>query len=325
MTLIWIFAGLAALLFGARLIGRRNARRAEADAPAIGSMTRVSGGAIHWTSDGPTDADAPVQTVVCIHGLSGNLRNFTYALTPLLRDRFRVIAIDRPGCGYSRRGGFADASFEAQARMIAAFLDAEGVERPILAGHSLGGALALQLALDYPDKVGGIALLAPLTRPAAPPMFALIDIPFGGARAALGATVAGALGPLQANSVLGRVFAPEPVPASFRIEGGADLALRADNFVASAEDLTASRPSLRDLAARTPDLKTLGGVLFGTADEVLEEPLHGAAFAKTAPHLSYEKIPGAGHMLPITQAQASAAFIRRIADRVRADAAPASP
>lgn len=309
--------GVAAALGAARLIGDRNARRAEAAAPPLGKITPVEGGAIHWTDAGPREG----QAVVCIHGLSGNLRNFTYAMTPHLTDRFRVIALDRPGCGYSRRRGFEDASFAAQARMITAFLAAEGIERPILAGHSLGGGLSLQIALDAPEQVGALALIAPLTRPAAPPMFKLIDLPYGWARAALGATVAGALGPLQATSILASAFAPERVPTDFRERGGADLALRAGNFVASAEDITASRPSLEALGRRMSELKTPGAVLFGDQDQVLEEPLHGAAFAIGAPSLRYEVIEGAGHMLPVTRPEACADLVRRLADELAAGAA----
>jgi pimeloyl-ACP methyl ester carboxylesterase len=109
---------------------------AEASNPRKGKLTKVTGGSIHWMDEGTGPA------VVMIHGLGGNLQNFTYALTPELTDTFRVIAIDRPGCGWSTREGAAQATLPEQARMIAEFIATEKLGKPLVVGHSLGGAIA---------------------------------------------------------------------------------------------------------------------------------------------------------------------------------------
>jgi pimeloyl-ACP methyl ester carboxylesterase len=58
----------------------------------------------------------------------------------------------------------------AQARTIAAFMDALKLERPVLVGHSLGGAIALAVGLNHPEHVSRLALIAPLSHElSAPP------------------------------------------------------------------------------------------------------------------------------------------------------------
>ena len=74
-------------------------RKLAADAgkavPQAGTIMPVTGGAIHFTDAGPRDG----QPLVLIHGLAGNMHNFTYALVEQLSLDFRVITIDRTGSG----------------------------------------------------------------------------------------------------------------------------------------------------------------------------------------------------------------------------------
>jgi pimeloyl-ACP methyl ester carboxylesterase len=106
--------------------------------------------------------------VVLIHGLGGQMRNFTHSLVGRLCGDFRVVAFDRPGSGYSTRSADAPAGVRAQAATLAKAIRALKLERPVIVGHSLGGAFALAIALDYPDCVGAVALISPATHPAPP-------------------------------------------------------------------------------------------------------------------------------------------------------------
>ncbi len=95
--------------------------------------------------------------LLLLHGLGGAAWNFD-ALAPLLRGR-RLLIPDLPGHGGSgplpapSLAGFADA--------LADVLDAEGVERTDVFGHSLGGVVALRLALRWPERVRRLILAAP--------------------------------------------------------------------------------------------------------------------------------------------------------------------
>jgi pyruvate dehydrogenase E2 component (dihydrolipoamide acetyltransferase) len=100
------------------------------------------------------------QTVVLLHGFGGDLGNWLFNQEPLAGEERTVIALDLPGHGESSKDvGAADLDFLATS--VAAFLDALGIERAHLVGHSLGGAVATQVALSRPGLVASLALIAP--------------------------------------------------------------------------------------------------------------------------------------------------------------------
>ena len=88
--------------------------------------------------------------LVLIHGASGNVRDFTFALVGLLTARYRVIAFDRPGLGWSDDLGRDGLSPLVQADLLRAAAAQLGVRRPIVLGHSYGGAVAMAWALRDP-------------------------------------------------------------------------------------------------------------------------------------------------------------------------------
>ncbi len=98
--------------------------------------------------------------VLAIHGLGGTKGSFLPTLAAL-SDRFRVVAVDLPGFGDSDKpiGASYDPRFFAAA--MVGLLDALELDRVDLIGNSLGGRVALEVALRTPERVGRLALLAP--------------------------------------------------------------------------------------------------------------------------------------------------------------------
>ncbi len=98
--------------------------------------------------------------VLAIHGLGGTKGSFLPTVAAL-SDRYRVVAVDLPGFGDSDKpiGASYDPHFFADA--MVALLDALGLDRVDLIGNSLGGRVALELALRAPERVGRLALLTP--------------------------------------------------------------------------------------------------------------------------------------------------------------------
>ena len=98
--------------------------------------------------------------VLAVHGLGGTKGSFLPTVAALA-DRFRVIAVDLPGFGDSDKpiGASYDARFFAAAGID--LLDALELDRVHLIGNSLGGRIALEIALRHPGRVGRLALLAP--------------------------------------------------------------------------------------------------------------------------------------------------------------------
>src|SRR5205823_13041817 len=117
-------------------------------------VVEVDGLRVRYSRQGAGD-----KTVVLLHGFGGDLDNWLFNVGPLAA-MADVVALDLPGHGESAVA-LPGTSVEALAGFVAAFLDAVGIERCHLAGHSLGAAVAAQLALDHPDRVAGLVLIAP--------------------------------------------------------------------------------------------------------------------------------------------------------------------
>ncbi|MEX0284167.1 MAG: alpha/beta fold hydrolase [Paracoccaceae bacterium] len=316
MTLVTLMAALvvilAVLLLAAHLWTRNKAAEAERLVPQAGQLVSVTGGTIHYRTFGPEDA----RPIVMIHGLSGVMQHCTYSLAPELEGEFRLIVIDRPGCGYSTRTEVHHGQLTEQARMIWEALDKLGVERPLLVGHSLGGAVSLAMALHRLKDTAGLALLCPATavQSDVPDMFKALEIRTNWVRRLMGQTIAVPAAVATRDKVLGAVSSPEPVPEGFMIRAGGQLGYRPSAFVTASEDLLGYEATMPALAARYDELDMPRGILFGEKDAVLDPATHGRAMEKFG--FLYEELPGLGHMFPLSKPVETAAFIRRIAAQV---------
>ena len=300
-------AAPAALFGAAHISTRKQAREAERLVPPAGQFHQTAHGRLHYVEMGPQKA----QTLVLIHGLSGQLQHFTYALAGRLAQDFHIIALDRPGCGYSTRNSDTLARLPTQAAMIQELLDAKGVKNPVLVGHSLGGAVSLAMALAAADRIRGLALLAPLTHPSAGGADAfkglIVHSPM--VRRLMAHTVAIPAAKRTAEAALTQIFAPETCPPDFLDRAGGILGLRPQSFIAASADATLLYPTIAEQADRyLRELRTPGAVLFGADDAVLNAEEQGRAMEAFGLKCRIE--PGFGHMLPITQPALCEDFIR---------------
>jgi pimeloyl-ACP methyl ester carboxylesterase len=305
--------GLGLLGGGLAAYSGATARKIEKAVPRDGALIEVNGQTVHYTDDG---SGPPI---VMIHGLAGQLRNFARPMVEDLARDYRVIRVDRPGSGYSPRSPGTSARLRVQAETIAEMIRILKLDRPLVVGHSLGGALALSLALNHPDVVGGLALIAPLTQvqdiKEVPEVFKGLVIRSPAMRKAVAWTIATPMGMATADKALKQVFAPEPVPADFGTEGGGLLAMRPNNFYASSADLVDLEGELEGMVERYPTLAVPVSILYAGADNLLNAQLHGERTAGEIPGAEIELVEG-GHMLPFTQPGLTAAFVRRAAARL---------
>jgi len=286
------------------------ARKVAALLPARGRFVDVAGARLHVHDAGQGPA------ILMIHGLGGQLAHYTYGVAGRLSGRYRVVAVDRPGNGWSTAAADADtdAGPSAQAAAIAALIERLALGRPLVVGHSLGGAVALALALEHPDKVAGLALLAPLshTPEGVPPVFAGLTIASPSLRRLVAWTMAILASVRRSRATLDQVFGPEAVPPDFATRGGGLLSLRPASFLAASTDLQAVAAQLPALEARYGALRLPLGIMFGKQDRILDWRANGQALAAKVPGTRLELVDG-GHMLPITQPEACAAFIDAMA------------
>ncbi|WP_308814851.1 alpha/beta hydrolase [Sphingomonas sp. GV3] len=314
LTMSALFGGLvAASGFGLAGYSEWIAREAERMVPPDGAFREVDGARLHYVALG----DAGKPAIVMIHGLAGQLRNFSYAMADALADGYRVILVDRPGSGYSVAHGAVQPNLAGQAAMIGQLIAFLGLEQPLVVGHSLGGAVALALAVAHPEHVGGLALIAPLTQDQeqVPAAFRALAAMPAGFRRLMAQTIGTPLSRLNAERTLAEVFAPEPAPSDFATRGGGALAQRPGNIAAAAADLSAASTDMPALVARYRTLAMPVSILFGRDDAILAPDLHGEVTAGQIPGATLQMVAG-GHMLPVTQPEVTAAFVATAAQRV---------
>lgn len=290
------------------------AHQVEKKLPPRGRFIDVDGAHIHYLDEGTGP------TLLLVHGLSAQMHVFTHSLLDRLRHDFRVVILDRPGSGYSTRPAKASATISAQAQTISRFCQELKLGRPLIVGHSLGGAIALALALNHPEQVAGLALLAPVThRPErVPPPFDGIAIASPFLRLLIAWTLATPLSIANAEWALEILFGPDAVPPDFALRGGGLLNLRPRSFIGASAELMATEDELGEMPARYKDLTGPIGVLYGSDDRILDPGAHCKALAAKVAGVDLELIEGGGHMIPITSADRSATFIGRIAQRAAA-------
>lgn len=309
--LIWIITGalsaiaiiVAALAFSAW----RTARRVEQAVPAIGRFIEVDGAPMHFVDRGKGPP------VVMIHGLGGTLRHYTGTIFEEIAKTNRVIAIDRPGCGYSGRPSGAGAATKTQAAIIQKLLDKLGIADPLIVGHSLGGSVALAHAVFHPGKARGYMLLAPLAgaQDDAPPMFKSLEVPWPPLQHLIAWTIGVPAAIKRGPGVTAEVFAPQRPPADFAIASGALLGLRPKSIVTNFKDFTASRQTVEEITGRYGEITAPVICLFGSEDTVLPAEFHLEAL-KPLPAAELQRLEGAGHMLMHVEAAASIAAIRKL-------------
>ena len=122
----------------------------------VDKTSTINGYKIHYIATGSTANP----TLFFVHGSPGSWNAYKeYLSDSLLLKKFRMIAIDRPGFGYS---DFGEAqNLRKQAEIIAAFIKTIENKKPvILVGHSLGGPMVAKLAADHPIWYKQVVILA---------------------------------------------------------------------------------------------------------------------------------------------------------------------
>lgn len=127
-------------------------------APPRGETVSADGFEIHYLSYGEGPA------VVLLHGSgpgASGYSNFKQNIGTIVEAGHRAVVMDMIGFGYSSKPTDRDYTTELFAATVKAALDEIGIDRCALLGNSLGGAICIRLALDHPDLVSSLIMMAP--------------------------------------------------------------------------------------------------------------------------------------------------------------------
>jgi len=286
---------MAALLVLA-LISRAGVLAVQRIYPAQGETIEVAGATLNVVDIGPRDAPGP--PLVLIHGASSNLEAMRKPLGDMLAAKHRVILIDRPGHGWSTRARQADSTPAIQGSMIEEALERLGVGPAILVVHSWAGALGARMALDYPHRVAGLVMLAPVAYPwpggvgwynevvAAPVIGPLLAY-----------TITLPLGFLLAEPGARSAFLPQTMPENYIGNTATPLLLRPREFLANARDLVTLKAAVREQAPRYAEIRAPTVIISGDADKIVSTGIHSLPFAAAVPGTKLIVLPGVGHMV----------------------------
>lgn len=311
----------AGLVAGGGLVVGRRAERREADARAAYPPQ----GAFVTLDDGRR-VNAVVRgsgpDLVLLHGAGGNVRDFTFSFVDRVAGDYRVIAFDRPGLGYTDRadaalGGVLDTRAESpaeQAAMLAAAARKLGAERPIVLGHSLGGAVALAWALNHGPAA--LVVLAGVSQPWQARLAPIREIPASPLGSLLGVPLVTALTrPEQYRWILREIFAPQPIPPGYMEALGLPLSLRRSSIRANSRQLTALK---RHVTRMSPGYGTIDvpvEVVHGDADRIVPIDVHAVPLARQIGPATLTRLPGIGHMPHHATGAEVAAAVDRAARR----------
>jgi pimeloyl-ACP methyl ester carboxylesterase len=298
--MIFAFASLVLVLSVALLLAVASliiSSRIDRRHPPEGELVRLAGGVMHVAERRP-EGRAPLADIVLIHGASATLGDPLLALADALSARYRVLALDRPGQGWSDRpGGRRDASPMSQARRIAEALRRQGVERAVIVGHSFGASVAAALAVEEPALVQGLVFVAPATH-AWPGGVAwhyrLAALPLWGNAFAF--LLAPTLGSLMIERGASAVFSPQKPPLDYVARAGAALAITPKRFRANGQDIASLKRHVIALSPRYPEIAAPCAIITGDADDTVWPSIHSHGLARDIKGAKLIVLEGVGHM-----------------------------
>lgn len=252
--------------------------------------------------------------LVLLHGASGNLRDWSFAGFADLAQDYDVIAFDRPGHGLSGWPSRGGETLRAQARLMQAALGRMGIDRALVAGHSYGGSVALGWALEAPDSVAGLLLIAAPSQVwpggGIGPLQTILSNRLAGPLFARGASVLVSEGFIQAR--VRRAFAPQPAPPGYFEHLRRELVLHPRNLRRNARQLKALKNEIRALVPLYPGLAMPIEILHGSADRTVPIHIHAEPLARQLPAARLTRLEGIGHMPQHAVPEAVRAALERL-------------
>ncbi|HRE44464.1 MAG TPA: alpha/beta hydrolase [Terricaulis sp.] len=266
---------------------------------------------MHYRVEGSSDARAP--TLVLVHGFSASLHTWE-PWVARLGDTYRIISLDLPGHGLTRAPAGYQANIDAYREIVDHFVRAQRLDRFVLAGSSMGGNVAWEYALAYPNRIDGLILVGASgwedTRYTGeePPVFRLLRSPLGPLVMQLEST------PMIRQGLEASFYDPAFVTDAMvtryarlaRAPGHRDILLQ----------MTTGRRNFATPERLIPLASLPVLILHGDTDRLVP-PAHGEQFAAAIPSATLVMYENVGHIPQEEIADRSAADVRAFVDTAR--------
>jgi pimeloyl-ACP methyl ester carboxylesterase len=292
-----IAVGLVLTLGGLAMSSARHATAVEETGPPDGQFVRVDGVRLHYIQAGAGP------TVLLLHGSPGTVEDFRRVhpgkqaiFEDLARDH-TVIALHRPGYGWSEQEGGDPTPLARQADLVALFLRSIGVESALFVGHSYGGGLSLATAVRHPEVVRGLVLLGSVSHDGlhVPSLLTRLQTwPL------LGPLFRWAVAPVLVEPLMGRaidrLFTPEGAPPGYPALL-LPLLKRPSTLYQRAFELAGIDRDFAPLVSDYPKIRVPTTVLVGE-EEGDDLATASKLLAEAIPNARTVRIPGVGHQIP---------------------------
>jgi pimeloyl-ACP methyl ester carboxylesterase len=284
--------------------------------PPTGQFISVDGCRLHYREAKP-EGEAR-GTIVLLHGASSNLVESMLGLGQHLAQRYRVLAFDRPGHGWSeRKAGLSEAEPARQAALVAEALRKLDVRNAVIIGHSWSGTIVPHFALDHRDVTGAILVLVGITTPWPGGSIGwfkrFVDSWLGWVMMrSLALPITLVLRPWMKR----KTFYPQPAPPGIVRKGFIPLAFRPRAYEANMQDFAVMYDGVRNLSPRYGDIRMPVVVVAGDRDEIVWTDLHSQSFVHAVPGAKLVLMPGIGHMPQYADGSTVLAAIEELAEKI---------
>lgn len=310
---------LIAIATFAGLVGAATAQAQTAASQGSGGevMTDVGGYKVNSLLV-PAGPKADLPPLVFIHGASTSHADPVLSFRAKLEGRAEMLFIDRPGHGRSQSGGEATLYPDAQADAIAAVMEARGMDRAIIVGHSFGGAVTAAFALRHPDKVRGLVFLSPAVYPWTTGVawyYRAAGVPVTGW--IFSTLVAPPVGALVIGPAIKSVFAPNEPPANYLRDTDAFSTLAPAAFRHNAMEVALLSDWAKTASPNYPDIKAPTIIITGDTDSIVSPQVHAEPLARAIKGARLLTVRNLGHKSDYVASDLAIAAIETLSGKPR--------
>ncbi len=286
-----------------------------------GSLAVIDGVKLHYHFFPAAQGAADRPVLVFLHGASGNSNDTLMAFKGAFDSRYALLFVDRPGLGFSERESSHHGSLEGQARLVAGLLDHLKIEHAVVAGHSFGAAVTAVLGLIEPERVVGLAFIAPVSHPWPGDVnwyYKVAALPVVGE--IFTRTLTLPLAERMAPAAILRVFAPGKAPERYAERINLPLLFRPHSFRANSTDIALLNEEVARHSKQYHDLSQPALIVTGTDDTVVWPSIHSEGLLRDLPNAELLVLKNGGHMPHHTHTDEIVDALERLVRRAEARA-----